>query len=267
MMRSILLVAAALGSTACGAHYAFVPVSPPSHVVPAFKRDAAYIAIPERDPHGDLRVLAYGVERLTAGDPEEPSADDDVVTLHLRVLIENTGSQPWTFDTRDQQIVVDGIGAESPAFVVSDRAGDGSMPPVVKLTFGNTRIVDLFYPVPNGVDAMPAFRAVTKVHTDEGDVTETTPFERVSVSILSPYMQEDDGTGEGDYDYMFEPFLNAAGVVAGLRSRGHAWYGGAGTQGFAPGGHMHMRMHGGGGSNRVRGGGGGHRSSSGHGRR
>jgi hypothetical protein len=260
MMRSLLFVVA-LGSAACGTHYAFVPVSP-AHVVPAFKRDAAYVAIPEQDPHGDLRVLSYGVERLTTGDPEEPSADDDVVTLHLRVLVENTGSKPWALDTREQRIVVDGLGAESPSFVVSDRSGDGSAPPVVNLTFGATRIVDLFYPVPNGVDAMPAFRAVTKVRTDEGDVTETTPFQRVSVSILSPYMQEDDGTTDADYDYMFEPFMSIAGGVSGLRSRGHAWYGGAGGPGGGGGG-----GHGRGWSSHHARGGATHRSSSGHGRR
>lgn len=279
MMRSIVLVFA-LATAACGTHYAFVPVSPPARVVPAFNRDAAYMAIPENDPHGDLRVLSYGIEKLTSGDPDEPSADDDIATLHLRVVVENTGSKPWTFDTRDQRLDADGFGAESPAFVVSDRDGDGSVPPVINLRFGERRIVDLFYPAPPGVDAMPAFRAITTVHTDEGDAVETTPFRRIEVGILSPYMQNDI-LGDDDYDYLDEPFWNNAGGVTfrggvhpwrgAVQSRGSSWAGlpsrssrSSSSSSSSRGGHARS----GGGRGRMRsGGGGGHHSSSGGGRR
>ncbi|HEY1954476.1 MAG TPA: hypothetical protein VGH28_02670 [Polyangiaceae bacterium] len=270
------LVVLLLAATGCGAHYAFVPVSPPAHVVPAFNRDAAYYAIPEQDPHGDLRVLSYGLEKLTEGDPDAPAlGDSDIQTLHLRVIVENTGSKPWSFDTRAQQIVVDGFGAESPAFAVSDRAGDGSMPPVVNLGFGWTRIIDLFYPVPSGAGAMPAFRAVTEVQTDEGAAAETTAFERLEVGVFSPYMQPD-VVAEGDYDYLDEPFWTNAGGVAfgGARHpfRGNIYSHGHGIGGSSSSGSSsHTRLHGGGGRGRGtvrRGGGGGGRGggSSGGGR-
>lgn len=245
MKRSILLLA--LAATGCGAHYAFIPVSPPSHVVPAYDRDAAYYSIPEQDPHGDLRVLSYGLETLT-------DDDADIATLHLRVMLEDTGPKPWTFDTREQAIAVDGFGVESPAFAVSDRTGDGSLPPVVNLTYGWTRIIDLFYPLPAGVDAMPAFRAITKVETDDGAVTETTPFERVAVSIFSPYMQPD-VVAEGDYDYMDEPFWNNAGGVA-FGGRSHGWRGRVRSRGHGLGGtsssSSHRGVGGGGGRTRAR---------------
>lgn len=260
MMRSALLLVSAIAATGCGAHYAFVPVSPPAHVVPAYDRDAAYYAIPEQNPHGDLRVLSYGLEKLAEGDPDSPSDDDpEMETLHLRVLVENNGSSRWTFDTREQQIALDGVGVESPAYAVSDHAGDGSTPPTLNLTSGATRIVDLFYLLPPGTDgsALPAFRALTLVHTDDGAALVTTPFARVDVSIFSPYVQPEN-VADGSYDYLDEPFWGGGGD-AGRASRRRVYSRGRGL-GQSSSGPSHGRTHTGGGRSRGssrRGGGGG----------
>lgn len=221
MKRTLLL--AAVVATGCS-RYAWVPASPPTHTVPAFNRDAAYYAIPESHPQGDLRVVSYGVETLAAGDPDAPSDGDvEIRALHLRVTIESTGDQRWTFDTREQRVELDGVGAESPAFAVSDHAGDGSVPPVVRFGFGVMRIVDLFYTLPPDLDAkrIPAFRAVTTVHTGDGDVVEATPFERIEVGLLSPYAQ-DDVVAEGGYDWTSETFWTNDGAPHARRGRIYA---------------------------------------------
>jgi hypothetical protein len=266
----VKLAACALVLCGCGTYYAFVPQSPPVTTVKAFNRDAAFYNIPEGSPHGDLRIVSYGVERLVAGNPDAPNADDPTAAaIHLRVMLENTGQQPWSFDTREQQIDMEGQGTETVAYAVSDREGDG--PPVVQLPFGVTRVVDLFYPLPPGMDdaaEIPAFRAITLVHTDAGNVVETTPFRRIEIGLLSPYLQQDI-VADDAYDYLDEEFwFNGVGTSFGgghfavrdrVYSRGHGIVGtspgtrnGGGRSSGGRGGHRggshggHAGSHGGG---------------------
>ena len=223
MLRSLLPALLVTGCT----QWAYLPVpAPPEVTVQQFGRQSAYYAMPAASPHGDLQIVVYGVEKLTAGDPDSPgSSDVDISVLHVRLLGTNSGQQPWTIDTREQSVELP-IGTEPPAFATSDREGDASSPPVVKLIFGVPRVIDLFFPLPQGMSAgdLPGFRMHDLVHTDQGDVSETTAFNRESKSIY--YGMEDSQEDEDSYVYWDSPIWFYDGYVGfgGIRV-GREWHG------------------------------------------
>jgi hypothetical protein len=96
--------------------------------------------------------------------------------------------------------------------------------PVVSLTFGVTRIVDLFYPLPSELEtaaALPEFQAITKVQTDEGEVAETTLFRRNEVSV---WAVPNDILADDEYDYTEDPFWFNGGFV-GFGGARRSWSG------------------------------------------
>jgi hypothetical protein len=294
-MKRFTLVTALLAATGC-AHYAYVPQSPTATAA-VFGRTAATYEIPTASPHGELRVIAYGIDELAPGDPDN---DDDTTktpgfnALHLRVIVTNTGQKPWTFDTREQSILLAGKGASMPAFVAADREGDGSQPPVIKLEFAQTRIADLFYALPPDLrpDALPGFAAQTIIHTDDDATTETTVFGRTSIGMFTAWDQDErtmtDVYDEDQYNYAYwdspfwfnDGFTGFAGVprrwIGSVYSRG--W---TSSTGFAhnaywrrggdssPNAHGGTQQRGNGSTNNRRnvrrGGGGGRSSGGGHG--
>jgi len=276
-----LLVAA----TGCAAHYAYVP-QPPTTSVQTFGRDAALYEIPAQSPHGELRVISYGIEQLAAGDPDDPQSADAPAfsTLHVRVVVSNTGQKPWTLDTREQQIVLEGHGASAVAFAAADREGNASQPPLVKIFFGETRIADLFYALPPDVqkpDVLPGFRAITKIHTDgvaadgtpADDVVtlEQTDFARTEVSAWSAYAMDESGPqdvydpDQYGYDYWDDPFWFNAGFV-GFAGVPHGWSGRVYARGTGFGRRNYYHGHGsGGGRNHGPARGGGGHGGGGHG--
>ncbi len=293
-MNRFALVTTLLAATGCATHYAYVP-QPPTTTATTYNRTAATYEIPAAAPHGELRVIAYGIDELAPGDPDN---DDDTTStpgfnaLHLRVIVTNTGQKPWTFDTREQSILLAGKGTSMPAFVAADREGDGSQPPVIKLEFGQTRIADLFYALPPDLqrpDALPGFAAQTIIHTDDDATTETTVFGRTEIGVFTAWDQDErtetDVYDESQYNYAYwdspfwfnDGFTGFAGVprrwIGSVYSRGWTSSTGFAHNAFwrrggdgSPNGHGAQR----GGStspnrrrnNNVRGGGG---SSSGHG--
>lgn len=231
MKQSLLIAFVAL--TGCATHYAYVP-APPTTSAHVFGRDAAFYSIPAASPHGELRVISYGIEELAPGDPDDPASDGahGFNALHLRVIVSNNGQKPWTLDTREQRLVVDGS-ASGAAFATADREGDASQPPIIQVFFGHTRVSDLFFALPPGRDTsetLPAFVAQTRVHTDEGDVTETTSFVRTEIGAWAAWGQdESDGHDAFDVDqynyaYWDDPFWFNDGFV-GFTGVPRAWTG------------------------------------------
>jgi uncharacterized membrane protein YgcG len=278
-MRPFLLMVVALAAASGCTTYAFVPAaSAPSVKVTANGRDAAYYSIPSQSPHGDVRIVSFGIEKLTTAEPGVLTFSAVAIpTLHLRLLVTNTGSKPWTLDTREQQIDLPDHGLEPAAFVASDRAGDASSPPVLTLTFGVKRVVDLFFPLPDGMGSgdVPAFRAHVKVHTDEGDADTVTPFERVSMSVFTVAAQNETAAREDDadgYDYSDDPCWINPGFVGfggarpsrdwGSHVYAHPTVAGRSSSGASRGGGGRRTARGGG-----RGGGGGGGGGGGHGRK
>jgi hypothetical protein len=280
-----LLALTSLGfaTTACSATYAFVPATHATSSL--YGHAAADYAIPPQSPHGQLRVASYGVEPLS---PAE-SPDEEVAALHVRVSVSNTGAHDWTVDTREQQVRLEGHATSTPAF--STASPGTSAPPVLSIAPQTTRLVDLFFPLPEDMQTastLPAFQVTSTVHTDAGPVSETTPFARIETDADSPYAQ-DYSAPQADYDpalygydYWDSPFYynpTFIGFYGGIAPRGywgrpfyargwgwggpgyyHGWHAGfrGGYRGGPPpGGFRGGGFHGGGG-------GGGHGGHGGH---
>lgn len=216
MARSFLF--AALLATGCTQWTYFPVTAPPAVTVEELGRRAASYPMPPASPHGYLRVIGYGIEKLS-------TEDADIPTLHVRLVAVDGAQVPWTIDTRQQSVELP-FGTEAPAFAIADGAGDASQPPVVNLTTMAMRVIDLFFPVPDGTSAsdIASFRVHTVVHTDEGDASETTTFDRTSVSIY--YGMEDAQLEDDDYAYWDSPVWFNEGFV-GVRGMvvSHGWHG------------------------------------------
>jgi hypothetical protein len=221
-MTPLLSRVAALGLTcavsACtSTQYAFVPATPTTTTL--YEHAAADYPIPVDAPHGDLRVASYGFEALASAD----APDQRLSTLHLRLFVANSSAEPWSLDTREQQLVIDGHGTSTPAFATASPDPLGNKPPVVNIAVAGSRLIDLFFPLPEdmaGASALPAFELTSKLQTDAGLVTETTPFERVVTDAHSAYAYDysAEQTPEYDpdaygYDYWDAPFWYNPGYV------------------------------------------------------
>lgn len=173
-------------ASGCASGYAYAPTTNATTTIHG--RPAAEYAIPTAAPEGDVRLASYGITTIK---PEDNT--DALRALHLRIILTNNGSAPWTFDTRDQKVVLDGHGTMTPAFA---SANAGSAPPAVSVEPGAKRTVDLFFLLPPGLqqaDEIPAFDALWNVGTDRGLVAERTPFERL---VVEP---DYDGSWAGEY--------------------------------------------------------------------
>jgi hypothetical protein len=253
-MRSFLgLAFLGLTASACSATtYAYVPATsaPPASL---YGHPAADYAIPPQAPQGDLKVASYGVEALSPGN----SDDEAVGALHLRISINNRSTTAWTLDTREQQAFVDGLATSTPAFA-SASPGTGS-PPLVTIAPNSTRLVDVFFPLPEelqGASSVPGFRFTATVHTPAGPVYEVTPFARVETDTDSAYVADTSSPqAEYDpyvygYDYWDSPFYynpTFVGFYGGVYPRGYwgrPWY--ARGSGWGRPGYYHGYYRGGG---------------------
>ena len=193
-MKIPAAIVLAFAVCACETRYAYVPAAGPASVLDG--RAAADYTV-GNPTEGAMRVAAYGVDPLTPTNAPEQRLD----ALHVRVVVSNTGAQPWTLDTREQSLTLGERGTSTPAFAVADR-GDGSAAPVLTVPPRTTRTVDLFFPLPAGLASeadIPSFAATTRVHADVGLITQSTPFSRI----------EDDGANyesRSDWAYWDSPF-------------------------------------------------------------
>ncbi len=270
-----LSLAAIVMATACTTTYAFVPATSPTTSI--YGLSAADYSIPAQSPHGTLRVATYGIEPLS---PAE-APDETVASLHVRVAVSNTSAQDWTVDTREQQATLEGHATSTPAFATASPGA--SSPPVVAIPPGTTRLVDLFFLLPQDMQsasAIPRFDFTATVHTDAGAVTQSTAFVRVEAddeshyaySYYGPYPYPGYGPWVYGYDYWDGPFYFNPGFVGfyggyypyrywghPYHAHGPVYYGGyhgywggyhGGYHGHPPGAHPGGGAHGGHGGHR-----------------
>src|ERR1019366_6047080 len=189
------LILVALTTAGCSATYAYVPATN-APLTTLYGHAASDYAIPPQAPRGDLRVASYGIEPLSP----EGADDESVGALHIRLSIANKSDQPWTLDTREQQAALEGRATSTPAFAARS-PGVGS-PPIVTIAPNSTRLVDVFFPLPEDMQsasAVPALRFTSTVHTDAGPVSETTPFDRIETDGDSA-VAADDSAPQAEYD-------------------------------------------------------------------
>jgi len=139
---------------------------------------AADYQVPPAAPQGDVRLASFGLGELAPA----KGTSDPTPALHLRMVVSNNGDQPWTLDTREQKLDIEGSGPTPPAFSTTSE-GNGGLP-LVTVPPGSKRVVDLFFPLPpnqQSAGSIPEFDAIWNVHTGTQDVVERTPFDRLQI--------------------------------------------------------------------------------------
>lgn len=168
---------------------------------------AARYAIPPESPAGDVRVASFGVM-----DIEQQDEGGEIAALHVRLVVSNdSGARPWLVDTRHVRAELRGAGDAGVPLVSTE--ADGL--PIVEIPPGRQRTIDLFYPLPAGMedDDVPAFDLVWRVQTDTRLVAERTPFERIALDRSPPaYGVVVRGGWYGPH-WWYDPWYYPPGVV------------------------------------------------------
>ena len=210
---------ALLAVCACEPQYAYVPVTNATVIA---GHVAADYPIPKEAPRGDVRVASYGIADVGGG-----SRDDRVRALHLRLTLIDNSDRAWTMDTREQLVDLDGYGQSVAAYA---SANAGSAPPAITVTPMGKRVVDLFFPLPpelQRAERLPTFDVVWKVRADDKDISERTPFERISVEPPASYDPIYDYGAEYYWGppYFYDPLYGNRGYYRGAgRYAGHPMY-------------------------------------------
>jgi hypothetical protein len=258
-MKRALWIVPLLTAAGCTPQYSYVPTTNATSTIQG--RVAADYSIPSNAPQGDVRIASYGMADVSA----QQSPDESMRALHLRVVLADNGATPWTFDTRDQRVELDGQDVLAPAFA---SANPGVQPPLVTVPPNTKRIVDLFFLLPatlQHAEAIPEFDAMWRVDAGTaGVIAERTPFERLTIEPdAGSYDNWDYG---GDYYWGGPYWMN--GDVPYMGARGGYYRGGVSihrsahfSRGGRGGGFHGGGFHGGGGGFHGGGGhgGGGHR--------
>ena len=204
------LLALAVTAVACAPAYVYLPTEQVTAVVDG--QPAARYPIPPEAPTGDVRLHSFGVVDL--GD----EGGGQVPTLHLRFWISHDiGTQPWVMDTRTVRLELRRGGESRPTLVA---AGRDEALPRVEIPPGQQRVVEMFFPLPAGLDeedALPAFDVIWQVQTEARVVGERTPFERVRVEAPPPPPTWGFSYGYG-YGWWYDPWWRpGAGYAMGGR--------------------------------------------------
>jgi hypothetical protein len=216
MNRSLPLMVLLVAS-GCASEYAYVPTT--NAVATVHGNIAADYPIPANAPRGDVRIASYG---LTDVHPRN-APNETLRALHLRAVLADNGAAPWTLDTREQRVDLDGGDELPPAFASANR---GTPPPEVTVEPNHKRIVDLFFLLPANLqhaDAVPSFDAVWRLHTPEGVIAERTPFARLAIEPDADGYYDDWDYGD-DYYWGGPYWVNDAYPYLGFPF-GHAYFG------------------------------------------
>lgn len=204
--RLAWLVALVTSALACASPSTSTPPAAAATTVTTPSRVAVKYSLPAEAPQGSLEIASFGIARISpATDPRE-----HLDAIHLRLAVDNGGEDQWYLDTRQQRIVLDGRGTSAPAFA---SANPGWPPPVITIPPRNTRVVDLFFPLPfdlQGARVLPAYDAIWQVQLPGHSAGERTPFERLRIEPPPIYSEADYGVNyywgppywyDGDYPH------------------------------------------------------------------
>jgi len=204
-MRKLLpFVVLVAGAASCmpEARYVFHPAEQATAVVAG--RPAARYAIPPESPRGSVRVATFGVRSLATG-------SGIVRSLHVRMTIANNNDTgPWQLDA-DAMRAAYASGEEAAPLCVNARAASA---PNVVVEPGGQAIVDAWFPLPTGAEgaeSVPRFDLTWQVQTQEREVAERTPFERIRIEPEpAPTARNDLGMWPA---WWYDPFLFAGPPV------------------------------------------------------
>jgi hypothetical protein len=132
--------------------------------------------VPPEEPQGEVRVASFGITKIT---PSEGAAA--LRALHVRMVVLNNGDDtPWTIDTREQEVAIEGEGRSRAAYVNTDQSGL----PMVTVPRRDKRTLDLYFPLPEAIDdadQLPRFDFLWQVETGARVVADRTMFRREAV--------------------------------------------------------------------------------------
>jgi hypothetical protein len=220
---AIAIAASALMLGGCAENaYLYRPAQQATAVVSGLP--AARYPVPAERPTGEVLVLSSGVTEI------KPS-DVPTRALFVRLVVTNNSDDAaWGVDTR-RQIAVLGGQRISPSYVNAY----GQALPVIQVPRGDKRTIDLYYPVPAGMESngdVPQFDVAWNIQTSGRLVAERTSFDRMRVEpayvARGPYGYGYYGYGPGwPYPYYgygwYDPFW---GPRYGIGIHSHWGYGG-----------------------------------------
>jgi hypothetical protein len=155
--------------------------------------------VPPGQPQGDVRVVSFGVNEMQA-----EQGGQNAPVLQVRLLVSNTASPvPWTIDTRQITVALGGAGQSRAAFVNTDTG----TPPVLQIPAGQSRTIDLYYPLPPTLASagqLPGFDVVWQVQTGAGAVAQRTSFQRQQVSDDDLYAYAPYQYPVGAYPFVYD---------------------------------------------------------------
>jgi hypothetical protein len=167
----IAATAMVLGGCASEGRYIYRPEQQVTATVSSLP--AARYSIPPERPAGEVLIASSGITQL-------PNSDARTPALFVRVIVTNNSDDtPWTLDTR-QQFAWLGGEWQSPANV----NGYGQSSPVIQVTRGEKRLVDMYYRLPpkaDGDEEIPRFELAWTIQTAARVVAERTSFDRLRV--------------------------------------------------------------------------------------
>jgi len=171
-MKKFLMMT--LFAAGCAGDYIYQPAEHATAQI--LGRSAAHYDIPAQTPQGDVRIASFGIAKVQ----RQEALDQKQRMVHLRMIVANNGPDRWTVDAREVRVDFPGVGQQPPTIVrVSEAQGT-----VVDVPPGGQKQLDLFYPLPAGMEKaskLPQFDAVWAVHLPQQTVTERTPFDRLQV--------------------------------------------------------------------------------------
>lgn len=201
----MLLLAGAV--QACGSSSTYIPEERATATLGG--RTAASYALPsDRNQQGALRVASYGVSEL-----KQNGDDDALKAIHLRMAVSDNSGQPMLVDTREQRLQLPDGRQLAPAYA----SAKASAPPVVRITPGSARTVDLFFPLPVDLadEANPSqFDVIWRVQVGDQTVTRITPFDQVAVDPAIARQELAEDIMDDDF-YVVDPAWGPAAVTPG----------------------------------------------------
>lgn len=133
---------------------------------------------PPNAPHGRVTVATFGLTKVGRA-----------AFVHVRISATNEGPETWTIDKTEQRLEIS-LGRERERQVlVAARTDLDESPTTVQVGAGESKAVDLFFPLPpearNDAEA-PSFTALWNVHVGDRAVAMATPFERLVTATPPP---------------------------------------------------------------------------------
>jgi len=163
---------------------------------------SARYPIPPEMPNGTAYVTSFGVVQADVA-----GTGHNTPLLAVRLTVSHdSGTEPWTIDTREQLVQIPGAGRSRAAFVNADVNGA----PLIPVAVAQKRVIDLYYTLPPNMASgpkIPSFDFLWQVHTTQRLIAQRTPFQQEVADIATVWTYPVFPLGPGWAPYWwYDPF-------------------------------------------------------------